>query len=274
MPEITLLAQMLALLLAIGAFAGIIAGLLGVGGGIILVPAFFYAFSVLGHDSPYLMQICLATSLATIIVTSLRSVSAHHRSGAVDWQVLRRWAPGVALGALAGVLVAAALRTAALQAVFGVLAMIVGLFFAFGRPDWRLGAQMPGRPLSAALSLAVGCLSVLVGIGGGAFGVPIMTLFGMPIHRAVATASGFGVLIAAPSVLAFMALVSIPEPARPPFTIGAVNLPAFAAIVAMTFLTAPIGARLSHAADPRLLRRIFAVFVLLMALNMLRKAVF
>lgn len=271
MPDTMLLLQMLALLLVIGAVAGVIAGLLGVGGGIVLVPAFFYAFTVLGYDGPQLMQICLATSLATIIVTSTRSVLSHNRKGAVDWDILRGWAPGIAVGALVGVLVAAGLRSGTLQAIFGVLGVVVGLYLAFGRAHWRLGDTMPGGIVRAVLSPAVGFLSVLMGIGGGSFGVPLMTLYGVTIHRAVATAAGFGVLIAVPSVLAFLFVGIAPE-GRPPFTIGAVNLIAFGVIIAMTLLTAPLGVRLAHAMNPKPLKRVFAVFIIVLAANMLRKA--
>ena len=271
MPDTTLLFEMAALLLAIGAFAGVLAGLLGVGGGIVLVPAFFYAFQSLGYDSPELMQMCLATSLATIIVTSTRSVLSHNRKGAVDWQILRSWAPGIVVGAVLGVTLATRLKTPALQGIFGVLAMIVALYMMFGRERWRLGQVMPtGAPLWG-LSPLIGFLSVLMGIGGGSFGVPTMTLYNVPIHRAVATAAGFGVIIAVPSVAGFL-LVEMPDGGRPPLTFGAVNLVAFLLVIAMTLITAPWGAALAHRTDARRLKRIFGLFLTLVALNMLRKA--
>lgn len=271
MPDPGLLFLMALMLLAIGAFAGVLAGLLGVGGGIILVPAFFYTFQSLGYDSPQLMQMCLATSLATIIVTSVRSVLSHNRRGAVEWAILRTWAPGIALGAVLGVLVASSLRTVTLQAIFGGLALAVSLYMILGRSHWRLGEAMPGGALRAVLSPIVGFLSVLMGIGGGSFGVPVMTLYGVPIHRAVATAAGFGVLIAVPSVAGFL-LVAMPEGGRPPLTVGAVNLVAFGIVIAMTLLTAPLGAALAHRTDAARLKRIFGAFLILVALNMLRKA--
>ncbi|MEM6373453.1 MAG: sulfite exporter TauE/SafE family protein [Pseudomonadota bacterium] len=271
MPDLSLVLQMLALLAVIGAFAGVLAGLLGVGGGIVLVPAFFYAFQTLGYDGPHLMQMCLATSLATIIVTSVRSVLSHNKKGAVDWEILRTWAPGIVIGAVLGMMVVAQLCSTTLQAIFGILALVVGLYMGFGRKDWRLGAAMPDGAGRAALSPAMGFLSVLMGIGGGSFGVPLMSLFGVPIHRAVATAAGFGVLIAVPAVIGFL-LVSMSGPV-PPYTLGAVNLIAFAVIIAMTLVTAPWGVRLAHAMDPGPLKRIFAGFLVLVALNMLRKAV-
>ena len=270
MPDTLLLIQMGAALLGFGAFAGILAGMLGVGGGIILVPGFFYVFETLGYGGDDLMQMCLATSLATIIVTSARSVLTHHKRGAVQWDILRTWAPGIMIGAIIGVLVVAELRSATLQMLFAGLALTVGLYLALGRSEWRLGAQMPKGMVRAAVSPVIGFLSVLLGIGGGSFGVPLMTLHGVAIQRAVATAAGFGVLIAVPSVIAFL-FVSLDPAMRPPFTIGAVNLVAFGGVIAMTLITAPLGVRLAHGMDPASLRRVFAVFIMLVALNMLRK---
>lgn len=272
LPEMSEFLPMLALIAGIGAFAGVIAGLLGVGGGIVLVPAFYFAFEGLGYGPDGLMQLCLATSLATIAVTSARSLLAHNRRGAVDWNILKGWAVGIALGAILGVGAANGLRGEVLMVIFGVLGLIVGGYLAFGRPHWRLGDQMPTGLGRAVTSPALGFLSVLMGIGGGSFGVPLMTLYGVPIHRAVATASGFGLLIAVPSVIGFLMVPGLSEN-RPPFTIGQVNLVGFVVVVAMTLITTPWGVRLAHAMDPKPLKRAFAVFILVMALNMIRKAV-
>jgi uncharacterized membrane protein YfcA len=269
MSDFHMLLPMLLALLAIGAATGVIAGLLGVGGGIVLVPAFFYTFQALGFDSDQLMQICIGTSAATIVVTSARSVVLHNRKAAVDWAILRAWAPFLVLGAGLGVGVASVLHTTALQAVFGILAGLAGLYMAFGKANWRLGAAMPVQPVRGIQATVLGLFSALMGIGGGTFGVPLMTLYSLPIHRAVATASGFGILISVPSLLGFM-LLSVPD--APPYSLGAVNLPAFAVIIPMTLLTTPLGVRLAHSMDPKPLKRAFAVFLTLVALNMLRKA--
>lgn len=271
MPAFDELLPMILLLLACGAFAGVLAGLLGVGGGIVLVPAFFYVFSAIGYHSPKLMQICLATSLATIVVTSTRSVLAHNRKGAVDWGILKAWALGIALGALAGVAVASALRTSVLQLIFAVLALSVSIYMAISRPNWRLSDTMPQGLLRWLLSPVVGFLSVLMGIGGGSIGVPLMSLHGVAVHRAVATASGFGLIIAVPSVIGFF-MVDIGSEGRPPYTLGAVNIPAFLLVIAATLVTTPIGVKLAHAMDPKPLKRVFAVFLMLVAANMMRKA--
>ncbi len=269
MPDFATLAPLVLILLAIGGFAGVLAGLLGVGGGIVLVPAFYYLFSGLGYESGELMQVCLATSLATIVVTSIRSVRSHNRKGAVDWDILKSWAPGIMIGAVIGVLVAAGLRSATLQLIFGCLGFAIGLYMLFGKASWKLADQMPGGWQRAVMSPIVGFLSVLMGIGGGSFGVPIMTLSGVPIHRAVATAAGFGFTIAAPSVIGFL---FVDVAGAPPYTIGAVNIPAFLIVIAMTTTTAPLGVKIAHALDPKPLKRVFGVFLTIVALNMLRKA--
>ncbi|MBU2961561.1 sulfite exporter TauE/SafE family protein [Citreicella sp. C3M06] len=269
--DVALLLELLLFLVVIGGLAGVLAGLLGVGGGIVLVPAFFFAFQVMGYDGPQLMQVCLATSLATIIVTSIRSVASHNRKGAVDWEILKGWAPGIVVGAIVGVLAASALRSTTLQMIFGGLALVIGLYMAFGRSSWRLAEQMPSGGRQYLYSPLVGFLSVLMGIGGGSFGVPLMSLHGMAIHRAVATAAGFGLAIALPSGVGFLFL-EIAAESRPPLTIGAVNLPGFLVVIAMTMLTAPLGVKLAHSTDAAKLKRIFGGFLILVALNMLRKA--
>ncbi|WP_118135641.1 sulfite exporter TauE/SafE family protein [Oceanicella sp. SM1341] len=271
MPELSVLLPLLGVLLAVGFFAGIVAGLLGVGGGIVLVPVFYWVFASLGHVPDQLMQICVATSLGTIVFTSIRSVLSHARRGAVDFTILRQWGPGIVIGSALGVVIAAGLKSHMLMLVFGVLGCIVGVYMALGREHWRLGQSMPGLLGRSIASPVIGFLSVLMGIGGGSFGVPLMTLYNQPIHRAVATAAGFGVLIAVPSFIGFL-LTGWGIEDKPPFTVGYVNIPAFVIVVAMTLISAPIGVRLAHALPAKPLKRIFAVFIFLMAVNMLVKA--
>ena len=227
---------------------------------------------MLGYESESIMQVCVATSLATIVVTSLRSVRAHQAKGAVDMEILKDWGVGIALGALLGSLVATQLRSETLTAVFAALALIVAVYMAVSRPHWRIADKMPRGPKRFLYSPAVGFASVLMGIGGGSFGVPLMTLHGVPIHRAVATAAGFGMLIAVPAVALFLVMPTYTL--RPPYTVGLVNVPAFLVVIATTTLTAPFGARLAHSMDPAPLKRVFAVFLFLVALNMLRKVFF
>lgn len=270
--DIAQLLPLFGLLVTIGGLAGVIAGLLGVGGGIILVPAFYYTFTALGYANDSIMQICVATSLATIVFTSIRSVLGHNKKGAVDWDILKGWAAGIVVGAVIGVLFAREMKSETLMIVFGVLGALVGLYLAFGRANWRLGEAMPSGIGRIITSPVLGFLSVLMGIGGGSFGVPLMTLFNQPIHRAVATSAGFGVIIAIPSVIGFL-MIGWGLADKPPMTVGLVNLPAFVIVVSMTLLTAPIGVRLAHSMNPKPLKTVFAFFIMMMALNMLRKAI-
>jgi uncharacterized membrane protein YfcA len=266
--DLAALLPLAVLLVVIGAATGVIAGLLGVGGGIVLVPAFFYAFDQLGFQSDHTMQVAIGTSAATIVVTSVRSLRGHQKKGAVDFGILRAWAPYLVAGSFLGVLAATQLKSVVLQVIFGVLAGIAGLYMAFGRPEWRLGQQMPGQPAAGIMGVVLAFCSTLMGIGGGTFGVPLMTLYNLPIHRAVGTASGFGILISVPSLIGFL-LFHVPD--APPLTLGAVSLPAFAIIIPMTLMTTPLGVRLAHAMNPAPLKRAFAIFLVLVAANMIRK---
>lgn len=272
LPDTLLFIELIAILSIIGCISGIFAGLLGVGGGVVLVPAFFYVFQNLGYDGPEMMQVCLATSLSTIIVTSIRSVLSHHRKGAVEWDILKRWAPGISLGAIFGMFTVSSLETTYLQIIFALLATLIGLYMLISRISWQIADKMPSKRKSYTFSPIIGFLSVLMGIGGGSFGVPLMTLHGVAIHRAVATAAGFGLAIGLPSALGFL-MTTVEPGSRPPFTLGAVNIPAFFIVITMTMMTAPIGVRLAHATNPKPLKRIFGLFLIFVAMNMLWEVV-
>lgn len=256
-----------------GAIAGIISGLLGVGGGIILVPAFFYAFTSLGYVPDQLMQICVATSTGTIIFTSWRSVTGHHKRGAVDVDLIKRWGPVIAIGSVVGVFAATALRSRELQIVFGCIGVALGLYMLLGKKDWRISENLPGKLLSSVYASAIGFFSALMGIGGGSFTVPLLTAYNFPPHRAVATSPGFGLMISIPAFVTFLATGWDLE-GKPPYTVGYVNLPAVVLIIAMTSLTVPLGVKLAHKLSPKTLRLVFALTVLVLAGNMLRKGLF
>lgn len=268
-----LIAQYWPLLLALaaaGIAAGLAAGLFGIGGGAIIVPVLFFLFDAMGYGETA-MHVAVSTSLATIILTSARSVSAHHGHGAVDWQIIRGWAPWIVIGALAGVALASHLSNLALLGIFGSLAFILSAQLFFGRPTWRLADDMPKGALRSVLGTSVGALSALMGIGGGTFGVSLMTLYGRPIHQAVATAAGWGVAIGLPSAIAAVA-IGWGREGLPPFSLGYVNLAAFALISVFTVTMAPIGASLAHKLDAARLRRMFAILLALVASRMLWKA--
>ena len=260
-------AGLLLALAAAGLLAGLAAGLFGIGGGAIIVPVLFFLLNGAGYESSA-MHVAVATSLATIIVTSMRSVLAHNRHGAVDWPTLRGWAPWITLGAVAGMVVAGQIPGEGLTLIFGSLAILLAAQLFFGRPEWTLAADLPGGLPRVGLGSGLGGLSAIMGIGGGTFGVSLMTLCGWSIHRAVATAAGFGVAIGAPGALAAIAAGWARED-LPPASLGFVNVPAFLLISVFTVTMAPVGARLAHTLDAARLRRLFGVLLAMVAVRML-----
>ena len=258
------------LLAGAGALAGLLGGLFGIGGGVVVVPALYAAFGAMGVNDEVRMKLAVGTSLATILVTSARSLRAHHQARRVDWPVLRCWTPFIGLGALAGAALARVVSAEALTLLFavGILSIAVQKV-ALGARRSREG-RLPPRPVQAALGLSTGALSSLMGIGGGVFGVLLLTMFGRSVHVAVATAAGFGLAIAVPGALGFMAAGSgVPVP---PHAIGFVHVPAFLVVAAASALTAPYGARLAHRLPARLLNRAFAGYLLLTGVLLLREA--
>ena len=262
----------LALLLIAGTLAGLLAGLLGVGGGVVLVPAFYHIFTSLGYEFEGLMQICLASSLATIIVTSVMSVNSHDKKGTVRWDVLQTWAVPVAIGAVAGMLATNVLRNDVLTIIFAFLALIIAGIMGIG-VNWKpIKDEMPKGISRAGYGLGTGFLSTLMGIGGGSIATPIMVLHNIPVHNAISTSAGFGFIIAVPAVIGF--LLTSTEAEAPPLTIGAVNIPAVVCILPVSILTTPAGAGLTHKIDTKPLKRIFGIFLAVVALNMARRAIF
>lgn len=251
-----------------GIVAGILAGLLGVGGGIVIVPVLYHVFSGIGIDEAVRMHLAVGTSLATIVATSMRSMRAHRAKDAVDADLLRGLALPIIAGVLLGSLIAGGVDGGALMAVFAAVALIVAIHMAFGRESWRIADVFPAGVTRAAIGAVIGLISVLMGIGGGTLGVPILNLYNIPIHRAVGTATGFGLIIAVPGTLA-MILNGWGAPGLPPFSLGYVNLIGFALIVPTTILAAPWGARIAHAISRPALRRAFAVFLALTSLRMM-----
>jgi uncharacterized membrane protein YfcA len=263
------LALLGALLLAAGLIAGLLAGLLGVGGGVVVVPVLYEGFSRLGVDPDVRMHVAVATSLATVAVTAFRSARSHYELGAVDTQILSDWIPAVVVGSSLGTALAVALGGRALTGVFGGIALLVALHMAFGRDSWRIAEAPPRGPVRLAIAGGVGFVSVMMGLGGGTVGVPTLTLLGVPMRRAVATAAGLGSAIAIPGAIGF-ALAGLGTAGRPPGCIGYLNLAGFALIVPTTWLAAPFGARFAHSVSQLALRRGFALFLLIVSLRMLR----
>jgi uncharacterized membrane protein YfcA len=254
-----------------GLFAGFVGGLFGIGGGAVLAPTLYYMLTALGVDEAVCMHLAVGTSVSTIIATSARSLSTHAKAGAVDFAVLRAWTPWIAAGAVAGGVLAGIADTEALLIVFGIGLILVAVQMGLSNPDWRVAQHLPTGALRALIAALIGALSAMMGIGGGAFGVTVLTLCGRPIHQAVATASGFGAAIAAPAALTYI-IAGWGRPDLPPLSLGFVSAPGFIVLGALTALTAPIGARMAHRLPQQALKRAFAILLVLAAANMLREA--
>ncbi|MDF1731461.1 MAG: sulfite exporter TauE/SafE family protein [Minwuia sp.] len=267
--ELTMdLLPLAAILVGTGCVAGVLAGLLGVGGGIVVVPVLYTMLGQLEIDPSVRMHVAVGTSLASIVLTSIGSARAHHRRGAVDTDLLRRWGPFIFAGSVSGVLIASLVSGATLTMVFAVVALIVAAYMAFTPADFRLRDRLPGGAAGAASGFAIGGTSAMMGIGGGTLCVPYFNIFGYPVHRAVGTAAAIGLIIALPGAIGFI-VSGWGVAALPQASAGHVNLLGLVLIAPFASLTAPLGARLAHGMKPRALKLAFALFLFATAVRML-----
>lgn len=259
-------------LLAAGAGAGFAAGLFGIGGGFVVVPALVLILPLLGAAPDQLTHVAVGTSLATIIFTSLRSVRSHARRDSVDITVLKSWAPWVVLGTIAASVVADRFTSSTLALVFGVGVLgFAAHFLSPGVHDRQMLKAMPAGAAKIGLAGGLGLFSALLGIGGGTITTMVMTLSGTPIHRAIGTASGMGAIIAVPAAVGF-AVIGFDKSGIPWGSLGYVNLPAALAIVTVSVLFAPLGVAAAHKLSPGLLRRVFALYLIVVGVTMIAKS--
>jgi len=256
------------MLLLTGVVGGTLAGLLGVGGGIVIVPMLDFALGVMGVDSSIRMQIAVATSLATIIPTSISSSRAHFKRQSVDLSLARKWAPWITVGALSGAWVASRVHSNVLSAIFATVAFLVAVKLILPLDEKTIARQLPRGRAIIPVPVLIGFISTMMGIGGGSLSVPTLSIFGEPIHRAVGTSALFGMLIAIPGTIGFM-LAGHGNPLLPYGSVGFVNFVGLAFVAPTTILAAPLGARLAHATKKRHLTLFFGVFLLIVSIRML-----
>ncbi len=252
-------------LVAAGAITGLLAGVFGVGGGAVIVPILYEVFRVIGVPEDVRMPLCVGTSLAVIIPTSIRSFNAHRAKGMVDMSILKIWAVPVVLGVIAGSYIARFAPADLFKIIFVIVAVFSALRLLFASDRWQLGKDMPGRVLMTIYGGVIGVLSALMGIGGGQLSSLFMTFYGRPIHQAVATSSGLGVLISIPGALGFIYAGWPKMDVLPPLSLGYVSLIGFILFIPTSIWTAPIGARLAHRLSKRKLEVVFGLFLLLVA---------
>lgn len=252
-------------LIAAGAIIGLLAGVFGVGGGAVIVPILYEVFRVIGVPEEVRMPLCVGTSLAVIIPTSIRSFNAHRAKGMVDMSILKIWAIPVVLGVVAGSYIARYAPADLFKIVFVVVAVASALRLLFASDRWKLGEDMPGNILMTIYGGIIGVLSALMGIGGGQLSSLFMTFYGRPIHQAVATSSGLGVLISIPGALGYIYAGWPKMDILPPLSLGYVSFIGFLLFIPTSIWTAPIGARLAHRLSKRRLEVVFGLFLLSVA---------
>jgi uncharacterized membrane protein YfcA len=252
-------------LLGAGLVTGLLAGMFGVGGGAVIVPVLYQIFGFLGVPEDVRMHLCVGTSLAIIIPTSIQSFRTHYSKGKVLMDVLKLWAVPVVLSVLAGGAIAAFAPALVLKLVFIAVALSNAIKLLSGRDDWRIAPELPDPLGMRAYGVLIGLASSLMGIGGGAISNMILSLHGKAIHNAVATSSGLGVLISVPGAIAYIAAGWPKMAMLPPLSLGFVSLLGFALIAPTSTLVAPLGARLAHSMPKRRLEIAFGVFLLLVS---------
>ncbi len=260
-------AALAAAIVAGGIVTGLLAGLFGVGGGAVIVPVLYEIFRALGVPEEVRIQLCVGTSLAIIVPTSLRSFLAHRARGNLPMEILRIWAPPVLVAIVAGSVIAAFAPSWVFKLAFVVVTSMVAARMLFGNENWRLGDRMPGLPLMWAYGLFIGLYSALMGVGGGSVATLVMLLYGTPIHAAVGVSAGLGVLISLAGTLGFM-LAGLPQQAlMPALSIGYVSLIGFVLMAPITTAVAPYGAMLAHRLPKRRLEIAFGIFLIAVAVR-------
>lgn len=256
------------LLVGVGALSGFLAGVFGIGGGAILVPVLYECFRVADVPLEVRMPLCIGTSLAIIIPTSIRSFQAHYKRGAVDMEILRIWWLPILIGVSAGSVVARFAPERLFKIVFVCVAWSAAARLIFARDSWKLGNDLPQGPLMRAYGFCVGILSTLMGIGGGLFSNLLMTFYGRPIHQAVATSSALAVLISIPGAIGYVyagwpAAANYPAVAalQWPFALGFVSLIGAILVMPMSLVTAPLGVKAAHAMSKRTLETAFGCYL-------------
>jgi uncharacterized membrane protein YfcA len=248
-----------------GVATGILAGLFGIGGGAIIVPVLYEVFRILGVPEEVRMQLCVGTSMAIIIPTTFRSYLAHRAKGAVLHDVVRQWALPAVIGIAVGSTIAYFAPAAVFKIVFMTVVALIGIKLLFGREDWRIADELPGRATMAAYGFLNGVISSFMGVSGGSISNMILTLYGKPLHNAVGTSAGLGVPI---TIAGSIGLIIAGWPRMdllPPLSLGYVSLLGVAVMAPVSSYTAPYGARLAHRLSKRHLEIAFGIFLLLVS---------
>lgn len=263
----TALAELAAVAIGAGIVGGILAGLLGVGGGIVIVPALYIAMTLAGMDPDLAVKLAIGTSLTTIVFTSLASGWGHYRKGVIDTALLRLWAPFILIGVVLGSLLGGYVSGNLLIAVFATVALVVATEMILRKGPAKPEPKGFSKPVWAAFGIFAGAVSAMMGIGGGTIGVPLLNFLGYDIRSAVGTSSAIGFLIGLPGAVIY-ALTGLGADNLPPFSIGYVNLLAAAIIIPLSTSFSQVGVKLAHTIPRRALRLAFGGFLLITSIRM------
>lgn len=259
---------MVGALLSLGLAVGFFAGLLGIGGGLLTVPALHFLLTHYGFDPNVTVHTAIGTSMAVIIPTGIKSARAHATKGAVDRDIFYQMIWGILAGVLLGAMLAHVMDAKGMKIVFGFVAILVAVIMALDPAKYRLADKMPSFTVNTIVGTVFGICASLMGVAGGAMNVPYMTLHGIQIHKAVGTAAALGVVLSIPAMIGYM-YIGYGLPGLPPFSIGYVNFGLAALILPGSIFTAPYGAALAHRLPVKRLRQFFAVFIMIVALKMI-----
>lgn len=256
-------------LVVVGAITGVLAGIFGIGGGSVMVPVLYEAFRLMGVPEEVRMQLCVGTSLAIIVPTSIRSFRGHMAKGIVDTEVLKIWALPVLVGVLLGGFVAPHASSSVFKSVFVIIAAVLAIRLLFGNDSWRLAETLPGKAVMRVYGFGIGVASALMGVGGGALSNFVLALYGQKIHRTVATSSGLGIIISIPGMIAYMIGGWSRMAILPPFSIGFVSFIGVALMIPSTIIAAPWGVKIAHALPKRQLEIALGVYLTFVAIRFL-----
>jgi len=265
--DISQILNLLIVLSLAACIAGFMAGLLGVGGGLVMVPALYYAFSVLNFEIETKMHLALGTSLAIIIPTSIMSTRVHMKYNAVDFGLIKSFGIYIIIGVLLGTLLASKLKTAGLILFFSIFTFLVGLFFIFLKNKLEETEKNISKILKIIIGNLIGFISVPLGIGGGSLSVPFMRLFGYDMRKSIGTSAAIGIVIAITGTFSMISSGALFAKVKSPMSFGYFNLPGFLIFVPITMLVAPLGARVVHKISRSLISKVFGVYLILISIK-------
>ena len=261
--------DLLLLLLAIGGIGGFLSGMLGVGGGIIFVPALYFTFTSSGIDPGAAMHVSVGTSLALVLATGGSSAFWHHKKGSVDFSIIKSWAPAIILGVLAGTFLATHVNGHFLKQLFAIVTLLISFYMAFSRePQTEPASHRLSKIVQRAGAALIAMVSVLIGIGGAMLNIPFMTYLGVPMRKSVGTGGALGCIISFPALIGYIYSGWQHMHELPPYSFGYVNLLAAAVIIPVSMILSPIGVHVSHKISRNILRRIFSAVLILVSLRM------